>query len=299
MKKVFMILILVAAIFLAGCQQTEKSTNIGGVDMGFMTATPPISLRENDDFNIGIKLMNKALKEVTGKLCVFDTASPALGGIGVKDCREFTIAAAEEQNKKIIPETKIERFPEGGGAYSYHDVITDTTVNVLAELTYPFENTISGQICLKKNPDEEIKEFKCLSEETLSGNKLKAEIAPVTVSSIKKTITPSGNQNRVSLEITIKKSPTGEITSNEGGEDTHSMDVNVELVGTRSDFKCSPLTKEGKIKLTDNEKVINCESLVSLNQDYYQDTVRVILGYNYKTTISTGAIPLKAQSTGE
>ena len=286
------LIFIVGVLLISGCTGPAPETHVGGVDIGFLLNQPPIELREDASFVVGLKLTNNIPKPVNGELCISDTPANSFGGIQEPDCRHFMIAAAEVVDDKKYVENQNVYFPSEGSSYSYHNLefgIGSTNIN--AKLKYDLSTTSLAEICLKKDPAEEISG--CESNSVIFGNDIVSDFAPIVIEKIESSIVPEGNQNRVHLKITLKKEPLGSVTFNDI-ENKLKMDIN--LAGTATSFTCYP-SQEGLIKFNELTKVVNCDSSVDLGgQDFYVDSLIMNLDYTYTISASTGAIPLKRKS---
>ena len=294
MRYLLILLISIVLLFSSGCTGPVEKTNIGGVDIGFLLNQPPRELREDANFMVGLELINNLPKAVEGTLCLSDTPANSFGGIQEPECRAIFMAPAEVSgNSKYVEESRF-YFPETGSYYYHNLEMGIDTTTITAELEYSLESVIRGEICLKRDPAQEIAD--CRSNDVLTkGNKITSDFAPVTIDRLETSIVPEGGQNRLYLEIDITKIPYGEIIS-ETGESILMMDI--ELAGTPSVFECYPL-RNGGIRMVEDRKTVKCDSFISLGaQEFYMDSLIIKLNYDYSISASTGAIALK-RKTGD
>ncbi len=299
MRKII-ILIIFVCIFISSCGgNTTPETNIGGVDMQFLLNRPPLDeITEGQSFTIGIRLENNIPKDVECELCISDTPADSFGGIPGSECKDISIRAAEEIDGQITPELQDVYFPGMDKTYSYKNLPmgVDNT-DISAALTYDMVSRASASVCLIKDPTTNLPGIDCPTSEILSGDQLNRDFAPVTVDRIEKSVVPEGSNNRLILDIYLKKSSQGDIVARSGNGEDDLLSMNIKLAGTKAEFSCTPL-REGKVKLDEMEKKIRCYTTFKMNQDYYEDSLDITLGYTYRTVISTGSIDLNRKEEG-
>lgn len=296
MRRLIFLLIFVA-IFVSSCGggvgPSGPETRTGGVDMGFLLNRPPTDeLAEGQSFTVGVTLTNNIPREIDCKLCVSDTPSDNFGGIPGSDCKDVKIRNAQLIDDEIIPEMKELYFPGGDGTYAYNNLPfgADTT-EIRATLTYDIISRTSAFICLIKDPTIDIPGVDCDYQETFSSRDLKRDYAPVTVDRIEKSIVPEGSKNRLILDLTLKKTQEGDVVSGGYSQEKDMIDLDVRLAGTNAEFTCTP-TRNGKVKMDESSKEVKCLSTFRMDQEYYEDSLDIALGYTYRTVITTDSIDL-------
>ncbi|MBT4334547.1 hypothetical protein HOD61_01900 [archaeon] len=293
MRYLSILSIILVAIFVSSCMGGPgQETNIGGIDMKFLENQPTNLIREDANFLVGVELTNNIPKYLDGSLCIYDTPANSFGGIQEPECTLLHLSPAEIVNDQKYPDTQLIQFPVSGNSYTYGNLAMGvSTTNINAKLTYDLKTISRAELCLKRDPSVNIDG--CSASSVLAGNDILADFAPVGIEMIEYNIVPEGNNNRLYLDIHLKKAQEGEVISEDNG---HKVNLDINLIGTPSTFDCYPSSTEG-IELIDNSRVVRCDGRVSLGrQDFYYDSLAISLDYTYSTTISTGAIPLKRKN---
>ena len=276
---------VVLVLVISGCQPQEIVTNYGGVDLKILEGTPPRDqIFDGQPFNIVVQLINSLPRRINDvSLCVWDEITESAGGIPGKQCTSLSLNPAVEYEGDVTPEiSESIRFPEGG-SYVYSGVGEDyKSTNIHVDLVYPADNTaIVFPVCFKEN-DEVETPFPCELREVFSPNDIDSDIAPIIIDKVEKVITPSGgNENQVILDIYLKNSGMGEVISRELNN-KNLMKIEVESIGTPSNFECFPLSSEGFIDCKESTRKITCRSQVTVGQPIYQESIRINLFYDYK-----------------
>ena len=106
----------------------------------------------------------------------------------------------------------------------------------------------------------------------------------MVIDKIEKVIVPSGgNENQILLDIYLRNSGGGEVISR-SLDNKNLMKIEVESVGTPSNFECFPISSEGFIEFKESTKKITCRSQVTLDQNFYQESIRINMYYDYKVS---------------
>ncbi len=290
----FIFLIIVVILIISGCQGNRVESNVGGVDGRFVENMPPLDgIRDGSDFSVGLMFTNSLLNGVNVNLCIYDTPPESMGGIQGKECKEFFIdAAVRDDNGKITPSrSEAIYFPDDGSGYVYRgvDLGVDKTT-IIAEYKYMVDARYKvGEVCMKKKPYLET-DYRCESKETFSGSDIEGDVAPVVVEKIEKDIVPEGNNNRIILDIYLRKASLGDVVLED--EDKNLLNLNIMMGGTDGLFVCDGRT-DGKVEMKDLTKKVRCEAVVNLGgQEYYTDSINVELNYFYRVVLSTNQIKL-------
>ncbi len=300
MRKIILFLLLLGLIFILGCQGQDsggdggfpgfgggkKSTSYfggkaDGLEIKFLNLQPPEILREEQDFTIGLELVNNGQCDVNGQLCVRDALSDVFGGVQ-DSCQDINLKAIEDVNGQIIKDSRNLYFRTN----SYHDIGRELNTQILAKAVYHCDFVSGPQLCVK--PVIEENENLCKSMESISGKELKARSAPITISKVDKEIVPESNGVRLIATITLNKMSKGQASF---GTDSGNADFNkgspifigVEYQGF-GEMRCNGL--EGNIlywKSKDTNKIVQCE--LELEQiDLIENPLNIKLAYDYEVT---------------
>lgn len=295
-KEYFIIIGLFLIMFISGCTgslfSTRTSTGSGpnGIQIRFIQPDASITIDEGTSVPVELELTNYAECNVVGTICIKDTLSDVYGGIN-EQCREFNLAESRIVNKKLDLDKDNFIFP----TQPYSNLFTDTPTTLQATAKYSCDIITGSQqkLCTKSvyNRDEP----KCNTVETITGNSLGSKVAPVTVSSITKTLLPIGTENtKLKIDIGFKKMSKGKVSSQEQQDfNLKGNPIRVEIDyagsqmtctgGSRTDFKDGILYwKAGD---AESEKFINCEILLS-SGEYRENPINIRLNYVYEITES-------------
>lgn len=287
-KRLLIFAFIISAFLISGCRGVADETRIGGVDIAFLEDRPPRDvIYENQDFTVGIKLINNIPDEINGaKICVKDLPADSFGGIQGEDCRDVSLPAAISFEDKVEP-YEAESLYFSAEPYTNLDRGVDDTT-IFATLTYPLKTKSDVEICLAKD-SESSDEFKCESRSVFSGKNIRSDFAPLIVERIESHIVPEGGQNRIRLDIYFKKSPVGKLIDPESNKERFKVDLS--FGSTSSSFQCNPLIN-GMVEMKETTKKITCYSLVDLDSSYV-DTLNIDLSYSYETMIYIEDIKLE------
>ncbi|MCD4666442.1 hypothetical protein K8R47_01380 [archaeon] len=273
MKKVLILLIFLV-LFVYGCSPGGRGLATGpeGLDITFLDLQPPGEVREDQQFNIGLNLINNAECDISGEICVKGTLT-GFEGL-TEDCKPFNLAKAEEKNNVADFDSDQLYFTSIG----YSGLTRDLSTTVIAEANYNCHVVMGPQLCIKSVLGED--EQECPSTETISWNRLNSKVAPVTVTKVVKTLSPESSGVRLDATITLKKMRAGEIVSEFDEGDYVNIDVSLGGYGILDcdDVESNVLEWDDD----DTEKVINCN--IFLGQvDYLEIPLDIDLDYNYLT----------------
>ena len=262
-KKIIILAILL--VFLTACSTGGPQQGKGtpdGLHITFLEFQPRDELRENEVFDIGLKLENRAECEIQGEICVRDTLAESISGIQ-DDCQAFSLRKKEGTN---IDSQNI-YFPDN----VYESVSGDLSSSIIAKAEYSCSIELTPQICIKPSiGDESI----CKTKETISPSSTGLKPAPITVASIDKTLIPQrGDEIKLDLGIHLRKMAEGE---------SNSFMISAEYEGY-GPLTCRNLDKLDFKKNTEN--VINCEIPLNVN-DIEVNPLKVTLNYIYETSKS-------------
>ena len=101
-------------------------------------------------------------------------------------------------------------------------------------------------------------------------------------------IVPEGFQNRIYLDIYLKKANIGDVVST-GDYTKNLMDIQVSLAGKGTYFACEN-DENGKIKFDKLTKKVSCAAVLTLTEPYQIDSLNIDLDYTYKVRATIGPI---------
>ncbi len=285
------------ALFLSACQTGEVSTNLGGINLEFLKNQPPQEIYENSNFVVGLKLKNSLPQAVEGvEVCVSDIISSEHGGIVGEECDSISMYSAEHREGMISYEEQVLYFPKDGQAYAYKDMgLGPDQTTIIAEVKYPVKTTSTLNICLKKDPTQDIAEISCETNSVFTKNDISDQFSPVVLDKLESTITAEGNSNRIFLDLYFKKSGTGEVFSE--GDDQNMMQFKITLGTKDVSFQCNT-KKEGYLQFNELSEMVTCNGLLELNEHVEVNSLKVETSYDYKVKITNSLIKIKKLNTG-
>ena len=262
MRKIIMTLLLL--IFLTACSTAQQGRGSGtpdGLHILFIEFQPRSELKQDEYFDIGLKLENRAECQVEGEVCIRDTFAESISGVR-NDCQSFELM---EKDGGIIDTENI-YFQDN----VYTNPSADLKSTIIAKAMYSCSIQLTPQICVKPDLEDE---KTCKIRETLSQSTLGLKQAPITVASIDKTLIPQKDGINLEVAIHLRK-------MNEGSP--RDFNINVEYEGY------GPLACRDADRLdfsTNTENIINCKIPTNV-QDIEENPLRIILSYVYEITAS-------------
>jgi len=263
-QKYFIGVIIFLLIFLTACGASSKQSGSGrpdGLHITFLEFQPRDELREGEFFEVGLKLENKAECDVQGEVCIRDTLAGSISG--VKDeCQTFELRKMEDGRT----DSENVYFTDN----SYESVSGDLNSNIIAKAKYSCSIQLTPQVCIKPNlEDEKV----CKTKETLSASTLGLKQAPITVTSLEKTLIPQRDGVKLEVAVHLKK-------MDEGNPNNFNIGLEYEGYGL---LNCRDLDRLDFKENTEN--IINCE--ISLNvEDIENNPLKIVLNYIYETSVS-------------
>tara|TARA_Y100000310_G_C20674675_1_gene812293 strand:+ start:1318 stop:2148 length:831 start_codon:yes stop_codon:yes gene_type:complete len=259
-KKIIFILVILT--FLTACsgssQQGSGSGNPDGLHITFLEFQPRDNLKENEVFDIGLRLENKAECNIEGEVCIRDTLSESLSGVQ-DSCQSFSLRKKEDSNidsENIYFQDNLYEFLSG-----------DLRSTIIAKSEYSCSIQLTPQLCVKPNIEDE---GICKTKETISSSALGLKQAPITVSKIEKVLIPQRDGMKLEVAIHLKKMSEGE---------SNNFNIGVEYEG-HGVLNCRNLDRLDFKKNTEN--IINCEIPVSI-VDIEENPLKITLNYIYET----------------
>ena len=287
MKKIFIVLLL---IFIIGCGQTGQGRGKitgepDGLQISFLPLQPSSSIRENQDVNVGLELTNNGVCPISSEVCVSDTLSSVWSGIE-EQCTSLELNGIEQVGEGISRDTVTKQF----SFPAYRGLDRDLSTSVIAKSNYNCDITAGPQLCVKSLVGRNEKE--CPSFEKITGDKLRATIAPITIASVDKQLVPEQGGIKLVTVINLKKMKTGEIkgeldetTINKKGASSVSryvpVHVEVEYKGYGS-LECRELENGVFLWRKDkDQETLNCEIFLG-SIDYVENPLDIKLEYEYE-----------------
>lgn len=250
-------------MFLTACSGVSQQGGTGtpdGLHITFLESQPRENLKENEIFDVGLKLENKAECDIKGEICIRDIRAESISGVQ-DSCQSFELRKKEDNN---IDSENI-YFQDN----SYTSLSGDINTNIITKAEYSCSIQLTPQVCVKPNiEDEDI----CKTKEKISST-LGLKKAPITVSSIDKILIPQRDGMRLEVAINLKKMSEGE---------SNNFNIGVEYEG-HGILNCRNLDRLDFKKNTEN--IINCEIPVDI-VDIEENPLKITLNYIYETTKS-------------
>jgi len=264
MKYKIIITILVL-IFITACGTSQQggrgSGAPDGLHINFLELQPRSELKENEIFDIGLKLENKAECNIEGEVCVRDLRAESISGVQ-DSCQPFNLRKKEDNN---IDSENI-YFQDN----SYELLSGDASTNIIAKAEYSCSIQLTPQVCVKPNlEDEKI----CKTKETISSSALGLKQAPITVYSINKILIPQRDGMKLEVAIHLRKMSEGK---------SNNFNIGIEYEG-HGVLNCRNLDRLNFEKNTEN--IINCEIPVNVG-DIEENPLKITLNYIYEISES-------------
>lgn len=293
MKKILFILLLV---FIVGCGSTGPRDggkligNPDGLSIDFLQLQPPAKIRENQDINVGLKLVNNGICDISSEICVTDTLSSVWGGID-EQCQSLSLEGIKLVGGRVERDSTEKYF----SFEPYTNLDRGLSTTIIAKSRYKCDVLAGPQLCVKSLVGESERE--CSSFETITGDNLKATIAPVTLGKVEKQLIPERGGIKVVADITMRKMGMGEIKGeidqsiiSEKGESTALRYVPVRIEADYVGFglmECNDVDNGVFLWRKDrNEETITCELFLGDVDNFLNNPLNVRLGYEYENSKS-------------
>ncbi len=300
MKRGVIAILLLSAIFLAGCNLfAGNNANPGkGVGIRFSPVTPSGQISEGIPFNVEVILINNGLSSADGELCISDTFSSLFGGIeAARDCQSFALAGLEEADEVSLGRDDKRTFPQGAGAYIYSGIEgKNFETYIEAEAVYDYRTLINPQICVANNERDCGGLTRSYSGASLGQD---AARAPVTITRIDQRMTPTFSSTGVSLDILVENNGGGEVVTGLGfnSDDRNRasfeerVNFNINAIGSGVQFNCKP-SGNGVILLDKKRKMISCSAEIPVEGGRTDIPLEIELLYTYSVSLKTGVFKI-------
>ncbi len=221
-----------------------------------------------------------------GQLCLRDDLLDSYAGIRsstAERCKDINLPRATQTDRGITPSSDIFTF----GPYLYQNIpeALSLSTGIHADLKYEVEAQAGADACIKRLGATAPKAFpQCGQEQNLQ---VKQTDLPIKITKI--TASPSSlstTETLLNLEIEVSKAVEGQVLTKGTvlGEEpipgTASVEFDVSVNNIQADCRDLP-NKRLVIRQNENEKVINCEIKISLNQDFIQAPIIIKMGYGF------------------
>ncbi len=301
MKKYSLLLMILVLLTITGCGSQGFTGGPNGVQINFILDGFPIdqntklpSIPQGSPPTVKLTLTNNAACDVSGKLWLDDSIQ---GGIEKPISQNLDLYGESLVNNKLEIDHK--DFLFGANQIPAYQNIPNfqSEVTLIATAVYSCSINTGPQLCIKK--ESASNSIICANSETITGSKLNAASAPVTLTEIRKSYyaDPSGG-TKLHLDITLSKMSDGRVSNTAALQDPFTLEsvkeedsVNVEVEYANIPMECSDKNKhfkDGKLsfgtKPEDSERTINCEVLVTDFKEFSQDQLNVKLDFIYKIT---------------
>ena len=259
MKKIIISIFLL--ILLVGCSSNPQGKGSGtpdGLHISFLEFQPRDELKQNEYFDIGLKLENRAECLIKGEICVRDTLAESISGVR-NSCQSFEL---REKEDNIVDSENIYFIDN-----AYQSAVGDLKSTVIAKARYSCSIQLTPQLCVKPNLEDE---NACRIKETLQSSAVGLKSAPITVTSIDKTLIPQRDNINLEVAIHLRKMSEGV---------PEDFNINVEYEGY------GPLNCRNIDRLnfkTNTENIINCDIPINV-QDIEENPLKITLNYVYET----------------
>ncbi len=295
--KVFLLISMVLIISACEAQQGGTSKNDAALFEFIPNMPPTDKLYEEQNFRVGLNLINFEEKEKQVLICAYDSLRNFAGGIPEKVCDSLRLKPAYKLQDEIVGTEERVYFPNEKDFYYYQNVEGDLGAIIYAELSYQHQTIANSQMCIKRDINVEPQGIKCdlSSSENIINND-----APVKVSNLQKDIIPLGdNEVNIRLEFDIANVGSGRIVDK---QDLYSdlkkdavVDIEVVLLRERTPviFECMGLSN-GRLLFNDkeNRKTLICESNIYVRDEFNTEQVMITLDYGYSIEKFTNSIKI-------
>lgn len=260
----------------------QQVVQLRGLSVEFEKGKPRLSsvegerlpvIRSGDDFNIGLKVNNYALKPVSGTIGISNLAKYVTN---IKEEQSFTADEAVLQDNVIYPGVSNVEF----GPYIYEESKVGGGVedSLITEISLDYSGLITADLCFNK--EEENIGITCNNNEILTENVLKGDAGtlPVSIERIEKEVVVK--QDGASFYLTVKLRNFGDGSI----EENKLTGFNVNIFG--GSIECNR-----DIIFRDNKAEIDCKGDMSFGEESFAKTpiefefsyiYRVIKTINYK-----------------
>jgi len=276
--KILISILLIVILMSSGCGLIRRAPTTepkvvdyhkgtGGVEMNFVKNLPPKEIIEGSSFAMSLELKN-------------------MGAYDIEDGR-ITISGFDRRFVTITPvdiyfsmEGRQAGFPEGGYEIVNFDAQTEGSLDIEKEVKIPFRaiatyryQTEAGiDICINPN----IYNFNKKTSPVCEPGEVKTsggQGAPVVVTKVVESFTPSGNTMKINFIISIANKGEGNVVG--------SVLVN-EVRLANVPISCAQDSTELKEK---EESNIICSAEISLDQGAYISPLLVRLDYDYASKV--------------
>ncbi len=301
MRKLLIVLMIVAVIIVAGCTGGDKTTTgksyVGGsngLSVEYEKDNPPDKVFDanSEDFFINVKLKNLGEYDVEK-----NEIKVTLSGI---DKTQFQISDLTKVNTNSLLGMRKEGSSVINGMediISYKanyktDLGQDFFPTITANICYRYQTKSLTNICLRRTVIKKETVGECLIDAAKS---IENSGAPVQVKSVSER---KAGKNLVAITFEIQNVGKGKVykrgtfnTGNCGEIVANEGFVNVEVKPTTNiAFKCSNFNDKssGEVKLNSEGKaMITCEaSTLALQESSFEDPLNINLDFVYKEIIS-------------
>ena len=320
MKKYFLFLTFLI-LFISGCStlrpgsggdglRTPAVGNPNGIQISFNTLPQIIS--ENFPPNVQVDVTNNAACNVNGKLWLNDVIAISQGGIEkpiFKDLNDNDkpLLGAVSEGGKIKIDKKSFDFNEDNGVKGYRvlEGFTQFDVDFTATAVYKCNINAGPKLCIKSSSRDD---KDCKQTETITGSSnLRSTIAPITITRVVKTYSPSSSGVKLDLSITFSKMSKGRVTNTLALNDPFTaqalkeqdpVQVDVHL-GTYP-MECGDgdrYFKDGNLnwKPEDTEKTITCSTTITNDfGERLEDYLNVNLDFVYLISEKSSKITIRS-----
>lgn len=287
MKKIMIVFLIAAALFLASCISTDKTTGseyrtgTQGIVADFLTASQKQLFFEGDFLNLVLDVKNKGV---------------------FADYEGFVIVSGYDPNaifigevKKTIPmiEPKSAYLPEGGSELLEFKESRQMKVPygssykpiIIASSCYTYQTKAALKTCVIPNYNEYIRgDTVCMP----AAAALDSQGAPVAVVSVDETASPTKIQYLITLKNVgngqiIKKDRTSECPFNLGVHDIDEAVIKVE-VSALGEVMCE---NDNRIKFFEGSGRAVCTiDITPADKKSYETEMEITVDYGYTSSIS-------------
>jgi len=264
MKKVLILLMLVALLLIAGFNGCPVPSAKKGLDFSLVTGLDKLSYGKtvsvDERFYVHVYIENYDKVQKSGEVCVRDDQDSIYGGIRGEECSMFSVKAAEviEEEKKgflggageKVQAGSADLFFPSSGEYYYENLPITQKAKLFATLKYVQDSIIGGSVAIPE-PSSEMLE-------------LEQEPAPIGVSA-EKSVTRREDAYKVLLSILLTKEQQVKIFSPNFKEENY-LSFKAQL--TPKTLECEPegtyseeKLRQGLIEIK-TKKYIKCSTLI-------------------------------------
>ncbi len=302
MKRGFVVILLIVALFITSCETTDKADKLkpfigglNGLKMEFVADEPPDEVLDDsqESFFINVLVKNEGEFDIPegGVIGTLSGINRETFGIEHLSYKSAFSLMGKKKEEGFVREGEEQEFQFGEAMYR-DDLLADFKTKMMVDMCYRYGTVGVGTLCLKRNVAKTNRRDVC----TVKNEKvtIDSSSAPVQVTEMRQM--PAG-ANAIRFLFTVENKGNGDVYQPNAFSDfcadskeiiEDEVYVTVTSPSGDIDAKCNALgdDDEGAVRLVNGKKQISCTVDTSkLQITAYNDLVYVNLDYFYRTAI--------------